>query len=137
QLAVNSEPVAAVQAAMKAWALAPPAMYLQGQVPDTDVGQDGLNLITLADTPQNRDTVADHLALTLRWNGSRPSSLTYFPLTETDIVVNSQDHWATDGRAGRYDLQRVLTHVLGPALGLNRSPVMAVPMYPFIGLGET
>jgi hypothetical protein len=136
-LAENSDPVAAVQAAMQAWALVPPVLSLQGQVPDTDVGQDGQNLITLADTPANRDAVADHLALTLRWYGNHPSNLTYFPIIEADIVVNSQDPWATDGRSNRYDLQHVVTHELGHVLGLSHSPVMAVTMNPFSGLGQT
>jgi hypothetical protein len=136
-LTADSDPVAAVQAAMSAWALAPPALELQGQVSKTDVGQDGLNLITLADTPHNRDVVADHLALTLSWYGGRPSTQPFFPVTEADIVINPQKQWATDGASNRYDLQRVLTHELGHALGLGHSPVMAVTMYPSSGLGET
>lgn len=136
-LAPNSEPAAALQSALQTWSLAPLGLSLRGQVSDVDPGQDGVNLVTLANTPKNRDIVQNFLSVTLHWYGTRASGQTYFPITETDIVVSSQQKWATDGSPGRYDLQSTLTHDLGTALGLSNSAVMAATMFRFSDTGRS
>src|SRR5262249_25500857 len=59
-----SDPSAAVQAALKGWEVAPVSTLFGGLTDVTSAGQDEINLITFADTPQNRDQVSDNTAVT-------------------------------------------------------------------------
>ena len=53
-LAGSSETLAAVQAAMQTWAIAPVQFSVNGTSSVTDSVLDGINLITFADTPANQ-----------------------------------------------------------------------------------
>ena len=67
-----------VQAAMQSWAFAPISLQVQQTTPRTSWSQDGVNLISFADMPQNRDIIQQGEALgeTLRW-WSRSGSQSY------------------------------------------------------------
>lgn len=130
----GSTPLAAVQASMESWGAVPVAMSLNGNVATASLAQDDVNLITLADTPENRDVAGNGWGVTLSWFRERGQSLEMF---EADVVLNPQSRMATDGAAGAGDLQSVLTHELGHALGLGHSPIFSSTMFPAGGEGQT
>jgi len=68
----------------------------------------------------------------------------YVPSTgemiESDIIVDTSDSWRTDGAAGGYDVQNVMTHELGHSLSLDdlyTSPDSEKTMYGYAASGET
>jgi len=133
-LVSNSRPLAAIEAALPVWEIPPAGVRLNGTVATTDVGADGINLITFADTPKNRDASKDASAVTVAWSvqqGSRPRTF------ETDIIFNPMSTLATDGRASAIDIQSTLTHELGHAIGLPHTPIVAATMFPFNNAGQT
>jgi hypothetical protein len=138
-LASNSTPLEAVETALRSWALAPVGMYFDGTVADTDANdEDDLNLITFADTTVNReelDRTGNAVALTSTW-ARLDRDAEQWTIRDTDILLNPGERFATDGRAGAYDVQAVLTHELGHALGLDHSPIAAATMYPLVGTGR-
>lgn len=125
-----STPMAAVQAAMQTWAIGPPPMMLDGTVDQSNGGKDGVNLITFADTPQNRDAVGDANAVTLYWiKNTKPVSQPYWTFQEADIIVSPKKQWDTNGDPNSIDLQSSLTHEMGHVLGLDHSPVLGATMF--------
>src|SRR6478752_834442 len=119
-LAAGSSPVDAVEAAMKAWTIGPLRFSLAGTITNAAAANDGVNLITFADTPQNRDLVGNAASVTTVWytrNGIQR------PIVEADIVLNPRVPFATDGRVDAYDVQDRLTRALGRSLGLGDTPV--------------
>lgn len=134
-LAAGSDPVTAVQAAMQAWAIAPVRFSLSDTTTSvTDGVVDGRNVISFADTPGNRDmTAGNHVAVTGVWFQSSGSE---WNIDEVDTVFNPRERFATDGSADAFDVQGVLTHELGHALGINHSAITAVTMYPFTDHGR-
>jgi Carboxypeptidase regulatory-like domain/Matrixin len=133
-LAANSVPLAAIEAAMRAWSVPPVALRLAGTSSSAELARDGINLITFADTPRNRAAVGNFWASTTFWT-ARPGS--QVSITEADVVLNSQSPFATDGDPNARDIQDMLTHELGHALGLEHSPIAAATMYPFGVPGQT
>jgi hypothetical protein len=128
-IARASDPSAAVQASLKSWDVAPIALTLAGLSDVTSVGQDGINLITFADTPENRDSVADNIAVTPTfWKRYGTSNLR---IVETDIVFSARLTLATDGRPRAYDIQSTGTHELGHVLGLDHSPLLSATMWAY------
>jgi hypothetical protein len=128
-LAADSTPMAAIQTAMQSWAIGPIALSIAGTTSKTDVATDGVNLITFADTPKNRDATADGVLTTITPEirlGNRP----YWYITESDIIVNPTFHFATDGGSEAFDLQAIFTHELGHAQGLAHSADTAATMWP-------
>lgn len=134
-LARDSALPTAIEAAMSAWHLGPVELTLDGTVAVPEVNWDGVNLITFASTPKNRDVVANFVAVTI------PQVLLYddghVRLTDADIIFNPKVPFATDGSANFTDIQGVLTHELGHALGLDHSPIPSATMWPYVNSGDT
>lgn len=62
-------------------------------------------------------------------------------MIESDIIVNTSYTWRTDGAAGGYDVQNILTHELGHSLSLDDLYDLRVDsektMYGYAASGET
>lgn len=127
----DATPLDAIQAAMLSWAaLAPPQFYLDGTTATQNSALDGVNLITFANTSQNRDAVANANAVTFTWTrNSKPASQPYWTIEETDIIVSSKKQWDTNGDSNSLDLQSTLTHEMGHAHGLGHSSVIGATMF--------
>ena len=94
---------------------------------------DGVNLITVADTPENRSIFS---------GGSTTGKTRIFydnptgSILEADIVINPYptseegvpSQFSTDGTPGTYDLESTFTHELGHLLGLDHSSVVGSTM---------
>ena len=95
---------------------------------------DGVNLITVADTAENRSIFS---------GGSMTGKTRIFydnptgSIMEADVVINpyptSEDgtpsQFSTDGTPGTYDLESTFTHELGHLLGLDHSSVIGSTMH--------
>jgi hypothetical protein len=132
-LAPGSTPLPAIQAAMDAWAIDPIRFALAGTITNASRAADGVNLITFADTPQNRAAV-----------GTAPTSVSLYSYTtdplsrivEADIVLSPALPFATDGRPEAYDVEDRVIRALGQTLGLASSPMAASAMFPFAHPGQ-
>lgn len=133
-LVAGGAPDTAVEEAMRAWEIGVPRLSLEGATGAAEAARDRVNLISLADTRRNRDLVGNFLAWTSTWwvrEGSRVR------IREADVLFNPRVRFATDGGAGARDLQDLMTHEMGHALGLHHSPIMGATMYPDGGTGQT
>src|SRR2546423_1050437 len=58
-LVAGSTPVQAIESAMDAWTVGPLRFSLAGTITNASIAADGVNLLTFADTPQNRAAVGN------------------------------------------------------------------------------
>jgi hypothetical protein len=71
--------------------------------------------------------------------GVPPGCTTTFPagsIFDSDILVNPYFTFSTDGSANTIDLQSVMSHEFGHALGMNHSGLLGATMYPYFHNGE-
>jgi hypothetical protein len=108
-------------------------VYLDGTAATTDPAPDGINLISFADTPKNRDVTGNYGGLTLSWWGKENDQL---HTTEADIIMNPARTFATDGAPTARDIQDIVSHELGHALGLDHTPFLAATMNHFGTTGQ-
>ncbi|HEX8068343.1 MAG TPA: DUF4214 domain-containing protein [Pyrinomonadaceae bacterium] len=133
----GTDVVGTVRRALQRWALTANVNFVETQSGLQSVspsgGGDGVTLITIADTPENRAFVT----------GDRPGRTRVFfnpatgTISEADLVINPTlagtfggPGFSTDATAGTYDLEATFTHELGHLLGLDHSGVVGATMQP-------
>jgi hypothetical protein len=136
----GSDTLAAVRAAISSWQSIQTANIRFAEIKLTSVEStlnDGINLITMADTVANRDV----LGVRPGDSGAVAQTRIIFnrntgEITETDIILNPRYQFSTNLAFGTYDLQSILTHEIGHALGCDHSPVQSDTMYFSMAAGE-
>ncbi|HEX8285806.1 MAG TPA: DUF4214 domain-containing protein [Pyrinomonadaceae bacterium] len=144
--ATGAEVVLAARRALSRWALAANLQFnvIQND-PRQDAADDGVSLITVADTPANRGLFTTGI----QPGRTRVDSDSAGNITEADLAVNplvtrfdsfgSQvaSFFSTDGADGSYDLESTFVHEIGHLLGLEHSGVVASSMQPQQGTNGT
>ena len=126
--------ITALQAAMQTWTDVPSSSFVfvySGTTSNTAHGaNDGMNIVTFGPMGTN-GTLAENRFWFYTSSGN---------LIDSDIKFNTSYSWATDGRAGSYDIQNVGTHELGHSLSLGdlyNSADADKTMYGYASSGET
>src|SRR5205085_6375037 len=130
----GTDVVGTVRRALLRWSEAANIQFVETSSAQQDVGQDGVNLITIADTPTNRNVFA---------NGGENQARTrvFFDpntglISEAEIVINPAVGGSRSygffhvGHADSFDLEATFTHEIGHLLGLNHSGVIGATMQP-------
>jgi hypothetical protein len=103
----------------------------QGTTPQTDVGNDGVNLIVWADTTWDGD------ASTLAASTTTYNSVTG-EILDDDINVNGVNYtWGVNGETDRFDIWNILAHETGHFCGLDHSSSPNATMNATAKAGET
>lgn len=89
---------------------------------------DGVSLITIARTPENVRSFAGAKANDAAF--TRTFTDDAGALVETDIVLNPEVEFSTDGTPGTYDLESTFAHEIGHLLGLDESTILGATMSP-------
>ena len=139
-ITAGSDPAAALAAATAEW-MVPNSLINFLPAQSTTLGNsssDGKFVVTIQDTPAMRSMVGSALAIT---------SYQYYDdgvITDSDILFNPNlmvsgvfSPFSTDHANGSFDLQSVLAHELGHALGATHSPVISATMYQSQGAFST
>lgn len=115
----------AVQAAVNSWNAVPNTALRFETVVTTQSGiaQDTENVISFADSADAVASVGNAIAVTV------PFGFSDGRITGSDIILNPKLKYTTTGEAGAYDLQSVVTHELGHALGANHAPTLNSTMF--------
>ena len=125
QLTTDGDPAAAIQAALDSWNALPNTALHFAPLESTTAGIaiDNQNVIAFADTDASRQEVGSLVAVT---------HVAFTPdggVVETDIILNPDAKFSTTLQPGTYDLQAVITHELGHALGSNHATVASATMF--------
>ncbi|PYS99228.1 MAG: hypothetical protein DMF65_09705, partial [Acidobacteria bacterium] len=144
--ATGAQVVLAARRALSRWSLASNIQFNVTTSANQDAVADGVSLITIADTGNNR----------LLFNtGLRPgrARVVFDPstgsITEADLAINPNvtrldqfgnevsSFFSTDGTFDSYDLESTFTHEIGHMLGLEHSGEVAATMQPRQGVNGT
>lgn len=127
----GSDVVGATRRALARWAEAAGVQFIETSADALSISAsgagDGLSLITVADTTENRAVFAsaDRTGRTRIFYDPRTGTI-----TEADVVINPAAQFSTDGTPGTYDLEATLTHEIGHVLGLEHSSEAGAAMQP-------
>ena len=127
----GSDVLGAARRALARWAEAAGVEFVETSSDGLSIspsgGGDGVSLITVADTPENR-------AVFVSAERTGRTRIFYDPATgaiaEADVVLNPAAQFSTDGTPGTYDLEATLTHEVGHVLGLEHSDEAGAAMQP-------
>ena len=129
----GSDPATAVDNAFATLAAASGLTLTNGgTTTTTDVGADGTNLITFANTPANVSAVGGAIAVTVL-----SYSTSTFTIVEADMVFNPAFNFSTLGSASMYDVEAITTHEGGHLLGLDHSPICSATMFPYANTADS
>lgn len=133
----DSDPRAALARALTRWPAASSVRFESEEEDTADGGKDGKNIITFADTADNRD---------LFEMAGEPVGLSLFffdgaEIREADVLFNPGKRFTTAidsiedlEEANLFDVEAVATHELGHAIGLDHSGVESAAMWPLASL---
>jgi len=94
---------------------------------------DGINVITIQDTSENRSMVGDLLAVTVYEYEENGAIVDSDIILNPDITVNGQQvPFSTTHALGTFDLQSVVAHEMGHTLGSDHSGLLSASMVPSI-----
>jgi len=128
----GSDPAQAIAAAAAEWSGISGALINFLPVQSTTLGSlnDGKYVVTIQDTPSNRSVVGASLAVTSYWYDNDGT------INDSDILLNPNltvggvfCPFSTDHSNGSFDLQSVLVHEMGHALGATHSVVIGATMF--------
>ena len=127
-IAADADVAGAVNGALGAWnSVSTANVHFAAVQPTASLdGTAGMNVIAFDDTPENRLLTAGAAAVTVRIL-ALPDLTGVF--LKTDIIFNPTEGFSTNLAAGTYDLQAVLTHELGHALGADHSGALCATMF--------
>jgi hypothetical protein len=139
-IASRSDIEGAVRAAMASWQSVQIANIRFADLQTTSLesgADDGINLITIADTTINRGI----LGVVAGASGAVAQTRIEFDkdtgeIGECDIVLNPRFLFSMNFTAGTYDLQTIMTHELGHALGCDHFLTQNDTMFSKIAAGE-
>jgi uncharacterized protein (TIGR03437 family) len=122
----DSDPLGALQAAMDAWTNVPTSNIVFAALTPSPLASsqpDREQLISFLDTPGNRSIVGDAVAVTRTFTNA------FGEITDTDILFSPTLPFSTTLQTGTFDIQTVVTHELGHALGSSHSGLVAATMF--------
>jgi len=125
----GSDVVGAARRALRRWSDAANIQFVESFTSVESVNPsgsgDGINLITVSANPVNVD-------FTLGRNGRTRVifDAATGAIRESDLAINPQVQFSTDGTSGTYDLESTFVHELGHLLGLDHSGVVGATMQP-------
>lgn len=139
-ITASSNPLAATRAAMASWNASGVAnvTFLPLQPTNTGINSsDGTMVVAIGASANDLSLVGGALAVTstsyVTSSGVLPNgtSVNKGQIVDSDIIINPEYSFSTDGSANTYDLQATLLHEFGHSLGANHSGLIGASMFQY------
>ena len=126
-ITADSDPISAIGAALATWNRVSTSAARFAPLGATAAlnANDGQHVIVFSDTPAIRSLVGSALAITVINSTAAPDE----SITDTDILFSPTQVFSTSFTNNTADLQSVVTHELGHALGANHTNVIGATMF--------